>query len=99
LDLAELTGFVDCRVDGVTIRTEGMPGKPAPDSFLRAAELLGVAAVDAAVFEDAIAGVQAARAGGFGIVVGVDRIGDPEALRENGADLVVADLAELLGSR
>lgn len=99
LDLAELTRFVDCRVDGVTIRTEGMPGKPAPDSFLRAAELLGVAAVDAAVFEDAIAGVQAARAGGFGIVVGVDRIGDPEALRENGADLVVADLAELLGSR
>ncbi len=96
LDLAGLTPFVDCRVDGVTIRTEGMPGKPAPDSFLRAAEILGVTADEAAVFEDAIAGVQAGRAGQFAVVVGVDRVGDPDALREHGADLVVADLDELL---
>lgn len=96
LELAGLTEFVDCRVDGVTIRTEGMPGKPAPDSFLRAAELLRVSAADAAVFEDALAGVQAGRAGRFAVVVGVDRVGDPESLRRAGADIVVADLDELL---
>lgn len=98
LEAAGLTEFVDCRVDGVTIRTEGLAGKPAPDSFLRAAELLAVKPAQAAVFEDALAGVQAGRAGGFGIVVGVDRIGDPESLRRNGADVVVSDLGDLLAA-
>jgi beta-phosphoglucomutase family hydrolase len=99
LDVADLTKFVDCRVDGNTIRTEHLAGKPAPDSYLRAAQLLGVAPDAAAVFEDAISGVQAGRAGGFGVVVGVDRHRDPEALRRNGADVVVADLSELLVAR
>ena len=98
LHIAKLDTFVTCRVDGVTIRTEGLKGKPAPDSYLRGAELLGVAPGDAAVFEDAVSGVQAGRAGHFGTVVGVDRVGDPEALRRNGADIVVSDLAELLAS-
>jgi beta-phosphoglucomutase family hydrolase len=98
-DVLEVTGlaqFVHCRVDGVTLREEGIAGKPAPDSFLRAAEILGVDATAAAVFEDALSGVQAGRAGGFGCVVGVDRAGHADALRENGADVVVQDLEELL---
>jgi len=96
LDIAGLAEFVDCRVDGITIRTEQLKGKPAPDSFLRAAQQLDIAPADAAVFEDAVAGVQAGRAGHFGIVIGVDRVNQPEELRRNGADVVVADLAELL---
>ena len=80
----------------VTMREENIPGKPAPDSFLRAAQLLDVAPGEAAVFEDALAGVAAGRAGDFGFVVGVDRVGQAEALRRNGADVVVTDLAELL---
>ena len=98
-DVLEVTGlatFVQCRVDGVTLREEGIAGKPAPDSFLRAAELLGVLPAVAAVFEDAISGVQAGRAGDFGCVVGVDRAGHADALRRNGADVVVQDLGELL---
>jgi len=95
---ADLTKFVRCRVDGVTIAVEHLRSKPAADSYLRAAELLDVAPGEAAVFEDALSGVQAGRAGGFGVVVGVDRVGDPEALRSNGADIVVADLADLLGA-
>jgi beta-phosphoglucomutase family hydrolase len=96
LDSAGLSDRFDARVDGVTLATEQIKGKPAPDSFLRAAELLGVAPAAAAVFEDALAGVAAGRAGGFGVTVGVDRHGQPEALREHGADIVVSDLAELL---
>jgi beta-phosphoglucomutase family hydrolase len=96
LDRAGLAEFVDCRVDGVTIRTENLSGKPAPDSYLYAAGQLGVAPADAAVFEDALSGVQSGRAGNFGVVVGVDRVGNPQALRDNGADIVVDDLAELL---
>ena len=96
LDRAGLSDRFDARVDGVTLATEQIKGKPAPDSFLRAAELLGVAPTAAAVFEDALAGVAAGRAGGFGVTVGVDRHGQPEALREHGADIVVSDLAELL---
>ena len=80
----------------MTLRVEGIRGKPAPDSFLRAAELLGVLPAVAAVFEDAISGVQAGRAGDFGCVVGVNRAGHAEALRHNGADVVVDDLGELL---
>jgi beta-phosphoglucomutase family hydrolase len=98
LDLTGLADYVQVRVDGVTMREEGIAGKPAPDSFLRAAELLGVSAAQSAVFEDALAGVQAGRAGHFGVVVGVDRVGQADALRHNGADVVVTDLAELLDS-
>jgi beta-phosphoglucomutase family hydrolase len=98
-DVLAVTGldeYVELRVDGVTIRTEGLAGKPAPDTFLAAADRLGVAPAAAAVFEDAIAGVQAGRSGHFGAVVGVDRAGQADALRANGATVVVTDLAELL---
>jgi beta-phosphoglucomutase family hydrolase len=92
-------GIADCFeavVDGELASREGFAGKPAPDTFLAAARLLGVQPRQAAVFEDALAGVQAGRAGGFAIVIGVDRAGQAQALREHGADRVVADLAELL---
>lgn len=98
-DVLEITGldrFIQQRVDGVTLREEHIAGKPAPDSFLRAAQLLKVDAAAAAVFEDALSGVEAGRAGNFGFVVGVDRVGQAEDLRRNGADVVVTDLAELL---
>jgi beta-phosphoglucomutase family hydrolase len=95
---AGIEDLFDERVDGVTIEEEHLKGKPAPDTFLYAAKLLGTDAVGSAVFEDALAGVAAGRAGGFGFVVGVDRAGQAEALRKNGADVVVRDLAELLGS-
>jgi len=101
-EVLEVTGFdkfVQQRVDGVTMREEHIAGKPAPDSFLRAAELLGVRPAEAAVFEDALAGVEAGRSGQFGFVVGVDRVGQADALRRNGADIVVTDLAELLPNR
>jgi beta-phosphoglucomutase family hydrolase len=91
-----LDRLIGQRVDGVTLRTEHIAGKPAPDSFLRAAQLLGVDPAAAAVFEDALPGVAAGRAGNFGFVVGVDRVGQSEELRRNGADVVVTDLAELL---
>lgn len=96
LEMTGLDTYIEHRVDGVTLRTEGLPGKPAPDSFLRAAQLLDVDPADAAVFEDALSGVAAGRAGHFGLVVGVDRVGQSEALRDNGADIVVTDLGELL---
>lgn len=96
LESTGLDKFVRCRVDGVVQREQNIPGKPAPDSFLLAARLLGVAPAQAAVFEDALSGVEAGRAGGFGYVVGVDRVGQADALRRAGADVVVSDLAELL---
>ncbi|WP_372451350.1 beta-phosphoglucomutase family hydrolase [Mycolicibacter acidiphilus] len=96
LRVTGLAQFINCRVDGVTLRTEHLPGKPAPDSFLRAAQLLGVAPDHGAVFEDALSGVAAGRAGGFGFVVGVDRVGQAAELSAAGADVVVDDLAELL---
>jgi beta-phosphoglucomutase family hydrolase len=96
LKITGLDRFIQHRVDGNTLRDEHLPGKPAPDSFLRGAELLDVAPDNAAVFEDALAGVAAGRAGNFGYVVGVDRVGQAEDLRKNGADVVVTDLAELL---
>src|SRR3954454_15457849 len=83
-------------VDGVVAEREKLTGKPAPDTFLYGAKLLGASAAEAAVFEDAQAGVEAGRAGGFGFVVGVDRTGQAEALEQRGADIVVADLAELV---
>jgi beta-phosphoglucomutase family hydrolase len=85
-------------VDGVVAEREGLAGKPAPDTFLAAARAFGVEPAQAAVYEDAQAGVQAGRAGAFGLVVGVNRTGQAEALRRRGADVVVDDLAELLGS-
>ncbi len=83
-------------VDGHTAESEQLPGKPAPDTFLAGARALGVEPAEAAVFEDALAGVQAGHAGSFGLVVGVDRVGQADALRQHGADVVVKDLAELL---
>lgn len=96
LEITGLDHFVGQRVDAITMRDEHIAGKPAPDSYLRGAELLGVPPSAAAVFEDAIAGVQAGHAGHFGVVIGVDRVGHAEALRRNGADVVVKDLADLL---
>jgi beta-phosphoglucomutase family hydrolase len=98
LELTGLNRYVGVRVDGLTMREENIPGKPAPDSFLRAAQLLDTPPAGAAVFEDALAGVQAGHAGGFGIVVGVDRLDQADALRSHGADVVVTDLADLLES-
>ncbi|OBI97398.1 hypothetical protein A5660_06315 [Mycobacterium alsense] len=98
-DVLEVTGLdrlVHKRVDGITLRDEHIAGKPAPDSYLRGAQLLDVGPDAAAVFEDALSGVQAGRAGNFGYVVGVDRVGQAEDLRRNGADVVVTDLADLL---
>jgi beta-phosphoglucomutase family hydrolase len=88
--------LIDARVDGLTAKREGLRGKPAPDGFLAGARALGVAPAQAAVYEDALAGVAAGRAGEFGFVVGVDRVGQAEGLREQGADVVVQDLDELL---
>lgn len=98
LRITGLDRFIQQRVDGNTLREEHLPGKPAPDSFLRGAQLLDVAPDAAAVFEDALSGVAAGHAGHFGYVVGVDRVGQAEELRKNGADVVVTDLAELLQS-
>jgi beta-phosphoglucomutase family hydrolase len=96
LEVADLAKYIDHRVDGVSAKQRGLPGKPAPDTFVAAAADLGVGLDAAVVFEDALAGVQAGRAGGFGFVVGVDRLGHADALREHGASVVVGDLAELL---
>lgn len=85
----------DVRVDALVAQEHGLRGKPAPDTFVAAAEQLGGTPADAAVFEDALSGVQAGRAGGFAFVVGVDRAGHAEALSEHGADVVVGDLSEL----
>ncbi len=95
----ELTDLFDARVDGLVAQERGLPGKPAPDMFLAGAEALGVGPRDAVVFEDAVAGVAAGRAGGYGWVVGVDRAGQAGALAEAGADRVVGDLGELVERR
>jgi HAD superfamily hydrolase (TIGR01509 family) len=91
--------LIDVRVDGVVAAREGLRGKPAPDTFLAGARLLGVAPAGAVVFEDAISGVAAGRAGNFGYVVGVDRVGHADELAAQGADVVVQDLSELLEAR
>jgi beta-phosphoglucomutase-like phosphatase (HAD superfamily) len=100
-DVLHVTGLeelVEGRVDGVTITEQHLRGKPAPDSFLEGARVLGVAPEQAAVFEDALSGVQAGRDGKFGYVVGVNRLDQAhaEGLREHGASVVVAKLTELL---
>lgn len=95
---AGLADLLEVRVDGVTAKADNLRGKPHPDTFLAAAEQLGVDPARAAVFEDALAGVEAGRAGGFGVVVGVDRVGQTEELLRHGADIVVRDLADLLSA-
>jgi beta-phosphoglucomutase family hydrolase len=93
---AGLADLFEVRVDGVVAAERHLRGKPAPDTFLAAAADLGVPPAQACVYEDSIAGVQAGRDGGFGFVVGVDRVGHAEELLRNGASIVVSDLAELL---
>lgn len=95
LDAAGVAALFDERVDGVDALALVLPGKPDPALFLEAANRLDVPPGQAAVVEDAIAGVQAGRAGGFGVVIGVDRTGDGGALRRSGADVVVTDLGEV----
>jgi beta-phosphoglucomutase family hydrolase len=98
-DVLVATGMLDlfdAVVDGVVAERERLAGKPAPDTFLAGARALHAEPAQAAVFEDALAGVEAGRAGRFGHVIGVDRTGHAAALREHGADVVVGDLAELL---
>jgi beta-phosphoglucomutase family hydrolase len=96
LEAAGLTDLLEARVDGIVAEEQGLAGKPAPDTFLEGARLLGAEPAQAVVFEDALAGVEAGRAGNFGCVIGVDRVGQAAALREHGADRVVDDLADLL---
>jgi beta-phosphoglucomutase family hydrolase len=97
LKAAKLDAFFEVRVDGNTIHTQHLAGKPAPDTFLTAAKLLGVEPRRAVVIEDAISGVQAGCHGNFGLVIGVARKGNAEELRQQGAHLVVDDLGELVG--
>jgi len=96
LGAAHIEDLFEVRIDGIMAKREHLRGKPAPDMYLAAARAFGLEPSVAAVFEDAQAGVAAGRAGGFGYVVGVDRLGQADALREHGADVVVNDLAELL---
>ena len=96
LNVTGLAPLIEARVDGVVAKERGLPGKPRPDIFLEGARELGAEPSQAAVFEDALAGVEAGRAGNFGIVIGVDRVGQADALKEHGADRVVQDLEELL---
>jgi beta-phosphoglucomutase family hydrolase len=101
-DVLEAAGIIDLFeeiVDGNVAEREHLKGKPAPDTFLAGAKALGVEPRQAVVFEDALAGVEAGRAGKFGFVVGVDRVGQADALKEHGASVVVEDLAELLDAQ
>ncbi|HET9303965.1 MAG TPA: HAD family phosphatase, partial [Propionibacteriaceae bacterium] len=98
LEAADLRPRFGVVVDGNVAAEKGLRGKPSPDTFIAAADQLGVPVARIAVFEDAVSGVQAGQAGGFGLVVGVDRGVGAQRLTESGADLVVADLAELMSS-
>jgi beta-phosphoglucomutase family hydrolase len=93
---AGIDDLFEAIIDGLVAARDHLNGKPAPDTFLAGARAVGVEPARAAVFEDALAGVEAGRAGNFGIVVGVDRVGQAQALRAHGADIVVGDLAELI---
>lgn len=99
LRAAGIESLFDARIDGVVADEQHLKGKPAPDTFLAGARALGVAPAHAVVFEDALAGVQAGRDGGFGFVVGVDRVGQADELHAHGAMVVVKDLAELLDEK
>lgn len=96
LKAAKLDHFFDVQVDGNTIHAQHLAGKPAPDTYLMAAKLLGVDPARAVVIEDALSGVEAGSAGNFGLVIGVARKGNAEELRRHGAHLVVNDLGELV---
>ena len=96
LEAAGIADLFEVRIDGIVAEREHLAGKPAPDTFLAGARALGVEPAAATVFEDALAGVAAGRAGRFGFVVGVDRVGQSDALRAHGADLVVSDLSNLI---
>ena len=96
LEAAGIDDLFEVRVDGIELERLALPGKPAPAVFLEAARRLGAIAERTVVVEDATAGVEAGRAGGFGLVVGVDRTGNADALRDHGADVVVTDLAEIV---
>jgi HAD superfamily hydrolase (TIGR01509 family) len=96
---AGIEQLFEARIDGQVAEREHLDGKPAPDTFLAGARAVDTEPAHAAVFEDALAGVEAGRAGSFGWVIGVDRTGHAEALREHGADVVVQDLDELLEKR
>jgi beta-phosphoglucomutase family hydrolase len=96
IEVAGFADLVDARIDGLVAARDGLRGKPEPDTFLAGAQALDVAPAQAAVFEDALSGVAAGRAGHFGFVVGVDRVGQAAGLAERGADIVVQDLAQLL---
>lgn len=98
LAAAGIEDLFEARIDGIVAEREHLKGKPAPDTFLAGAKALGLEPAAAVVFEDALAGVAAGRAGGFGYVIGVDRVGQAAALAEHGASRVVKDLAELLDS-
>ncbi len=95
LDVTGITGLFEVRVDGVVAAEVGLPGKPDPAMYLETARRLGVGAARSVVVEDALSGVEAGRRGGFGLVIGVDRLGQAAALAEAGADVVVSDLAEV----
>jgi beta-phosphoglucomutase family hydrolase len=99
IEVAGFADLVDARIDGLVAARDDLRGKPAPDTFLAGAKALGVEPAQAAVFEDALSGVAAGRAGEFGFVVGVDRVGQAAGLAERGADVVVQDLDELLETR
>ena len=96
LRAAKIEDLFDARVDGQVLLQHSLAGKPAPDCYLKAAEMLGVMPRRAVVIEDAISGVRAGAAGKFGLVIGVDRKGDADELKANGAHIVVCDLAELI---
>jgi beta-phosphoglucomutase family hydrolase len=96
LRAAKIEQLFEAVVDGIVAAREGLPGKPAPDTFIAGARALDAQPPDAVVFEDALVGVEAGRRGEFGFVVGVDRTGQAEALKARGADIVVSDLSELL---
>ncbi len=96
LETTGLAPLFEQRIDGVVADEQHLKGKPAPDTYLAGARALGVEPAAAAVFEDALSGVEAGRAGNFGLVVGVDRVHHADALREHGADVVVSDLSELI---
>jgi HAD superfamily hydrolase (TIGR01509 family) len=96
LKAAGLDDFFEVRVDGNTIESEGLAGKPAPDAFLMAARLLGAEPRRTVIIEDAISGVEAGSNGNFGLVIGVARKGNAVELKQHGANVVVNDLGELV---